>query len=80
MADSNIQSPQIPDPIQQVQEILQQIQDVSLIRKYALWLAKKHPDQAVDVRARVFVVYMFWALTANADSDRPWIRHQGQIR
>ena len=65
MADSNIQSPQIPDPIQQVQGILQQIQDVSLIRKYALWLAKDHPDQAVDVRARLVVAYTFWALIAS---------------
>jgi hypothetical protein len=51
MVDNNIQSPQIPDPIQQVEKILQQLQDVSLIRKYALWLARQHPDKAVDVCA-----------------------------
>ena len=50
MVDGDVQSPQMPDPIQQVERILQQIQDVSLIRKYALWLAKKHPDKAVHVR------------------------------
>lgn len=57
--DNNIQSPQIPDPIHEVEKILRQLQDVSLIRKYALWLAKQHPDKAVEVCAHSSVLSTF---------------------
>lgn len=49
MVDRGSRSPQIPDPIQRVESVLQQIQDVSLIRKYGLWLAKHDPEKALRV-------------------------------
>ncbi|KAI5454223.1 hypothetical protein NCC49_004285 [Naganishia albida] len=47
MVDRGSRSPQIPDPIQRVEYVLQQIQDVSLIRKYGLWLAKHDSEKAL---------------------------------
>lgn len=54
MVDEGIQSPQIPDPIQHVEAVLRQTQDVSLIRKYGLWLATQDSEKALRVSVPVF--------------------------
>jgi hypothetical protein len=53
MVDGGIQSPQIPNPIQHVEAVLRQLQDVSLIRKYGLWLASQDPEKALRVGVHV---------------------------
>lgn len=58
MVDHGILSPQISNPVQHVETILQQLQDVSLIRKYGLWLATQDPDKALNVR-----VHQAWAVS-----------------
>lgn len=49
MVDQGIQSSELPEPTRVVESILRQTNDVALIRKYGLWLAKRDPGTALQV-------------------------------
>ncbi|KAJ9114999.1 hypothetical protein QFC22_005327 [Naganishia vaughanmartiniae] len=49
MVDKGIQSSEIPEPTKLVESILRQSNDVAMIRKYGLWLAKSDPETALQV-------------------------------
>jgi len=72
VADGEWRDPTVEEPVARITTILQDLKDLNLVERHALWLLQKDPDAGLRVREAFPCKYTNFTVSIDLDINPRW--------